>query len=168
MRFSSINRLTVPVLSLLLLSFIASCASPPFHFEALPTRQEFKKPLSELVKQYPSLTEYSNSFKRSFAATFALPDANDMIKVWGEPDDTSISLWSLLTDPIEDPITRWYWQIENKKISTLIDHPFIFGYAPCVRVLQVTEIEKTVEPMEKVTQEPVKGEESKPAEQNQH
>jgi hypothetical protein len=132
------KRFTAPVL-LFVVVFVSGCAS---HFEALPARQEFNKPLAELHQQYPELTNYSPSFGRHmFTPMLKMPYAEDLIAKWGEPTETSFSFWNLL-DPIGHPMTRWYWNIEDKTVDALIDHPLLYGYAPHVFTLEVYEKEK--------------------------
>lgn len=139
MFFHWFRRLFAPALLFVVL-FVSGCAS---HFESLPTRQEFSKPLAELHQQYPELTNYNPTFARyMFTGISKMPYAEDLIAKWGQPDESIISWWNLL-DPIYHPMTRWYWNIENKTVDALIDHPIAYGFEPHVFTLEVTEKEKS-------------------------
>lgn len=115
----------------------SGCAS---HFESLPSRQEFRKSLYELQWQYPELTRCEPTFERHMCTPiWAMPYADDLIAKWGKPDKTRISWWNLISLPLLHPMSRWYWNIENKTIDVFIDRPILYGFEPHVFTLNIVE-----------------------------
>ena len=110
------------------------------HYGSLPARQEFRKPLHGLQQQYPELTRCEPSFGRYMCTPiWEMPYAEDLVAKWGEPDEKHISWLNLISFPPFHPMSRWYWNIENKTVDALIDRPIGYGYEAHVFTLKIVE-----------------------------
>jgi hypothetical protein len=120
--------------------YVTGCATAT-HFEKLPSKQEFSKPLGELRTQYRDLTRFSGASRDWFGSIFDMPEAESMIQAWDPPQRTAISWWSLPGLFIH-PTTCWYWTFGDKEVKARIDHPIAFGWRPHVWKLRVEEKKK--------------------------
>ena len=129
----------VALLSLALL--VAAGCGTPWEFTQLPTRAEFARPADELFGKYEQLARVESTGSRLwFVTVFDMPPAEGLAEAWGEPDHTRLSWWDLLPFALVPPVhptTVWRWEIADKEVLALVDHPLALGYAAHVWTLKI-------------------------------
>ena len=138
-----------PVILLAIACLTTGCASPsaPWRYSSLPSRQEFKKPLPDLLAEYPDLSLCKPRVGRILCEWDSRrPPAEPLVQKWGKPDRSSFSLWSLTYPPpvlslLFGHYASWYWKIEDKEVRALVLRALRMGYEPRVSTLEVRQAE---------------------------
>ena len=129
------------IAAILSATILTGCATkaPP-----LPAPAEFSKPLSQLRQEYPGLFDYERSIGHWTSMILLSPAvgttwADPFLDKWGEPASRRLSWWSLkpfhVVPPLH-PLSVWRWNLGDKSVTAMVDHPWTHGWQPVIMSLE--------------------------------
>jgi hypothetical protein len=127
------------ILSIFILVIVSGCSTTKTHIGQLPTSLvEFQQPLNEIEDKYPEVKKFNGAFRCGILnmqcdhfGVFSMPPMDELIDLWGEPDEIKGSIWNLniINVPLH-PAQTYIWYKGDYRIEVTTDSPAVFSYKP--------------------------------------